>query len=70
MSFLNNAPMKSWLEFFSDIKKLKIPQQSHIYQVGEDDNDPGSGDYDEHHPLERLTNENSKLLPSLVAEAV
>jgi hypothetical protein len=31
---LNNAPMQNWQDFFHKIKKLKLPQQSLHYQVG------------------------------------
>lgn len=28
---LNNAPMQNWLDFFSNIKKIQVPTQSHIF---------------------------------------
>ena len=31
---LNNAPMQTWLDFFSRVKKIKIPQQSQFYHIG------------------------------------
>ena len=31
---LTNAPMTDWLDAFSDIKKLKIPKQSYVFEIG------------------------------------
>ena len=68
---LNNAPMQSWLDFFSRIKKIKIPAQSHIYQVGHDnENNRGSQGCDLDQDRDVINNQNSKMLIPLTQQII
>lgn len=61
---LSNAPMRTWLEFFDGIKKLKIPEHCHVCVVGGEASAYGSEIYDQ------VSNENSKALIPLTSEAL
>ena len=65
---LNNAPMQSWLDFFSRIKKIKIPAQSHIYQVGHDHDVGQGGELDQDRDV--INNQNSKMLIPLTQQII
>ena len=58
--------MQSWLDFFSRIKKIKIPAQSHIYQVGHDHDAGQSQDQDR----DVINNQNSKMLIPLTQQII
>lgn len=65
---LNSAPMQSWLEYFTQIKKIKTPQQSHIYPKGSGAISPSMQEL--YGSTEIITNENSKNLIPFAHEIV
>ena len=56
---LNNAPMNYWLDYFTDMKNLDFPQQSHILEIAKND------ELDEFES-ENINNPDSKLLIPIV----
>jgi len=65
----NTAPLQQWLNLFSDIKKLNLPSQAHIFEkIGDDDFEQSLEEFGENNYF--IENNDSSMLIPLVQEAL